>query len=75
MPRVLTPLALLAAFSNVVSAGIQISKPAAGSTAKAGGALDISWAEGGSGPSLKDFVSFTVDLCAGSNDAPVRATV
>ncbi|CAI6337204.1 unnamed protein product [Periconia digitata] len=71
MPRVLAPLAIFVALSGVVNAGIQITKPASGIVAKAGSALEVEWKEGGTGPALADLDTFTVDLCAGSNDDPV----
>ncbi|PVI06292.1 beta-1,6-glucan boisynthesis protein-like protein [Periconia macrospinosa] len=68
MPRILAPLAVFVALGGVANAGIQISKPASGFTAKAGSSLEVEWKEGGTGPAISELASYQVHLCAGGND-------
>ncbi|KAF1948465.1 beta-1,6-glucan boisynthesis protein-like protein [Byssothecium circinans] len=74
MPRILAPLVLITALSSVVSAGIVFTKPEAGGKSAGGSALSVEWKEGGTGPALSELTSFVLDLCTGSNDAPVVLT-
>lgn len=74
MPRILAPLVMVVALGSVANAGIQITKPAAGFTAKGGSTLEVEWKEGGTGPALADFDTYTIELCAGTNDAVCDST-
>ncbi|KAF2636778.1 hypothetical protein P280DRAFT_408362 [Massarina eburnea CBS 473.64] len=75
MPRILAPLAIVIALSSVVNAGIEFTKPEAGSKSKGGASLSVEWKEGGTGPSISDLSTYTLDVCTGGNDAAVRFTM
>lgn len=69
MPRILAALAVAAALSDLVHAGISFTKPAAGDKLTAGSAIEVAWKDGGDGPALSEFSTYELHLCAGGNDA------
>ncbi|KAJ4291949.1 Cell wall synthesis protein kre9 precursor [Kalmusia sp. IMI 367209] len=75
MGRLLAPLAVLAAFTTLASAGIQITSPKAGDKLTAGNALKVEWKEGGSGPDVADLTTYQVFLCAGPNNPGDTSTI
>jgi hypothetical protein len=64
MGRVLAPLAICAALSSLAH-GLTITKPAAGTTLKAGDAIEVAWDDTGAGPKIADLTTFTLFLCSG----------
>ncbi|KAK7187934.1 hypothetical protein DPSP01_003176 [Paraphaeosphaeria sporulosa] len=68
MGRILVPLAMLTTLASLVSAGIEISKPAKGAVLTAGDAIEVKWDFAGSGPGETDLTTYQVFLCAGPND-------
>ncbi|KAJ4986788.1 hypothetical protein SVAN01_07715 [Stagonosporopsis vannaccii] len=68
MTRLLLPLAVLAALTPLVSAGIKFTSPAAGDKLKAGTAIEIEWEEGGTGPKISDLLSYQLILVGGGQE-------
>jgi hypothetical protein len=69
MARLILPLAAVAALIPFASAGIKFTSPEAGTTLKAGTAIEVKWEEGGDGPKIADLLSYELFLCAGGSDA------
>jgi hypothetical protein len=67
MPRLLLPIAAVAAFTQLASAGIAFSKPTPGDTLTAGQAIQVAWAEGGTGPKIADLLTYQLFLIAGGD--------
>ena len=67
MTRILLPLALLAALSPLVNAGVKFTSPAAGDKLTAGTAVTVKWEEGGTGPKLTDLTTYQLQLIVGGN--------
>lgn len=65
MTRLLVPVTVFAALAPLVSAGIKFTKPAAGTTLKAGTAIEVAWEEGGTGPKISDLTTYTLTLVGG----------
>jgi hypothetical protein len=65
----ITSLAVLAvaAFSPLVSAGVEFISPKAGSDLTAGTSITVQWKEGGTGPKLTELTSYQLFLIAGGN--------
>lgn len=68
MTRILLPLALLAALSPLVNAGVKFTSPSAGDKLTAGTAVTVKWEEGGSGPALTDLTTYQLQLIVGGNE-------
>jgi len=48
-----------------LAAGIKFTKPAAGTTLKAGTAIEVEWQDGGDGPKISDLTTYQLILVAG----------
>jgi hypothetical protein len=68
MPRLVLPLAALAALLPVAFAGIEFVSPKAGATLTAGTAIQVEWKESTDGPALADLQTYELFLMAGGND-------
>ena len=68
MTRILLPLALLAALSPLVNAGVKFTSPSAGDKLTAGTSVTVKWEEGGSGPALTDLTTYQLQLIVGGNE-------
>lgn len=62
------PLALFATLAPLVSADIQFTSPAAGTTLTGGSALVIEWKDSGESPALADLTTYELFLFAGGNE-------
>jgi hypothetical protein len=61
MTRLLLPFTMFAA----LAAGIKFTKPAAGTTLKAGTAIEVEWQDGGDGPKISDLTTYQLILVGG----------
>jgi hypothetical protein len=68
MTRISLSLALLAALSPLVNAGVKFTSPKAGEQLTAGTAVTVKWEEGGTGPKLTDLTTYTLQLIVGGNE-------
>ncbi|CAN9093435.1 unnamed protein product [Alternaria alternata] len=75
MTRILLPLALLAALSPLVNAGVKFTSPSAGDKLTAGTAVTVKWEEGGSGPALTDLTTYQLQLIVGGNEGSEQFVV
>lgn len=63
------PLSLLTTVLQFASADVKFTSPAAGATLTGGGAITVTWQDSGVAPSISDFSTYSLFLCAGGNDA------
>ncbi|KAK3678435.1 Cell wall synthesis protein kre9 precursor [Recurvomyces mirabilis] len=63
----LSPIAILAALSQLVLADVKVTVPAAGASVPAG-SITVTWTDSGVAPALSALTSYTIQLVIGGND-------
>ena len=63
-----------APLARVVFADVEFTSPAGGASVAGGKAIQVEWKDTKDPPLISDLQSFTLFLCTGGNDDPVRSS-
>ena len=64
----------LVPLARVVFADVEFTRPAGGASVAGGKAIQVEWKETKDPPLISDLQSYTLFLCTGGNDNPVRSS-